>query len=219
MPNVRKRNYRRRKKTRPRNTKNRMYVPRNPISASAVVPMKYIQTLAFNISSTTGPQSYVFHANSVFDPYAGIGGHQPLGFDQWMTFYDHFCVLGSKMTARHSSSSTIPIRCALGLRDGNSITSDADLFCERANTSYGVYQGSGGKPLVLKKGFGAKKFFSVSNPNSDDIFKGTATLNPSERAYFAVQVSPLSDDSTPVFIDITIEYLVLLSERKPLSSS
>ena len=36
----------------------------------------------------------------MYDPYAGTGGHQPRGFDDFMGIYGKFTVLGSKCTAQ-----------------------------------------------------------------------------------------------------------------------
>lgn len=34
------------------------------------------------------------YANSLYDPYAGTGGHQPLYYDQWTTLYNSWVVMG-----------------------------------------------------------------------------------------------------------------------------
>lgn len=44
------------------------------------------------------PFALQIRANCVYDPQYATGGHQPMYFDQWSTWYKRFCVTGSKIT-------------------------------------------------------------------------------------------------------------------------
>jgi len=56
------------------------------------VKLKYV---ALQRIDTTSAFFYdaVFRGNSLFDPDLTLTGHQPLGFDQWKTFYNRYRVL------------------------------------------------------------------------------------------------------------------------------
>ncbi len=55
--------------------------------------LRYSAELNFD---PTGPSTLLnthkWRANGMFDPYEPLGGHQPNGFDQYMTFYERFTV-------------------------------------------------------------------------------------------------------------------------------
>jgi len=63
------------------------------------VKLKYSETV--NVHETViGPYEYVFRLNSIFDPDTSVGGHQPYGYDQYMSKYQKQRVLGSRITVR-----------------------------------------------------------------------------------------------------------------------
>jgi hypothetical protein len=41
-----------------------------------------------------------YASNSIFDPNLTATGHQPLSHDQWSQFYQHYLVMGSKITIK-----------------------------------------------------------------------------------------------------------------------
>lgn len=55
------------------------------------VKLKYSVSISFSSSSF---QNKVFRMNSLFDPEVTIGGHQPMGFDQWAAMYNRYLVTG-----------------------------------------------------------------------------------------------------------------------------
>lgn len=72
---------------------------RSPYMSDEVY-VKLIYTTNVSITSTLGsPAFYTFAGNSLFDPDITGVGHQPLGFDQWSTFYNKYTVYGSKIKA------------------------------------------------------------------------------------------------------------------------
>ena len=67
-------------------------------SDGQIVKMRYVEEFELN-PGLGSVASYVFRANGLYDPNYTGAGHQPYGFDQWMTYYNQFTVLGSKMKA------------------------------------------------------------------------------------------------------------------------
>ena len=78
---------------------------RSPIPDKSLVKLRYCQRCAINPAAGV-TNSYLFRANSLFDPDLTGTGHQPLGFDEWAKFYRRYCVLGSKITVQAINVST-----------------------------------------------------------------------------------------------------------------
>lgn len=55
------------------------------------VKLKYSISISF---TSTSFQNKVFRMNSLFDPEFIIGGHQPMGYDQWTPMYNRYLVTG-----------------------------------------------------------------------------------------------------------------------------
>jgi len=58
-----------------------------------------------------------YSCNGLFDPRVAIGGHQPMGFDQWIgQYYNYAVVVGSTCTVRfmmESASTAVPVACGV----------------------------------------------------------------------------------------------------------
>jgi len=72
-----------------------------PEQMTATLP--YCEEIALN----AGPGSYAsatYRANDMFDPFYGIGGHQPYGFDQYTNVYNYYGVESSDISVYYSPS-------------------------------------------------------------------------------------------------------------------
>lgn len=102
MPRTTKRRTTKRKRT---------YGSSNQYSLSLVSPLPtkyttklvYSEEIAINAGAGTTGQ-YVFSMNGMWDPDISGVGHQPRGFDQLLAMYDHFVVIGSKITVTVDNS-------------------------------------------------------------------------------------------------------------------
>lgn len=182
----------------------------------------------FRLTPSTSAAYYLFRANDLFDPnYTGTG-HQPLGFDQYMLFYNHFVVLSSVCDVFVVSESTSPTVGAywLGLRLGASTTTYSTIseFHEDpyACAAYVHCAPHGG--TSLKSSFDCSKFFGLDRQTllAAESHWGSAAVSPSEDAYFQIAVfsqNPGTSDAVAVPISVVIRYEVLLSEPKLLAQS
>lgn len=230
MPNERKgrykRKYKKRYNGRSRYARKQFLVsPNAPISQNALVKMRYVETRNINPSATIADY-LIYRANSVYDPYQGTGGDQPTGFDQWMLFYNHFNVVGSKITVTFNTTDATDAGNAIGLvslRDSTTVETDITTLRRQAGAVWKPLtpMGSNRSVQTIKKYFSAKKFFKVKDTNQSE-YKGTISGNPSEEAYYHVYVGAGNSravDPAVVDVNVTIDYIVLLSERKPLADS
>jgi len=197
----------------------RMY--NQPMPQSLITTLRY--TDYFSINPGVGfAGSYAFVANGLFDPNFTGTGHQPMGFDQLMTFYNHYEVIGAKMRySIYPANEVTGFNWGIKLDDGATFSNNAiDVVCEHAMTKYKTHPGGG-----LSNGFDITCSYSASKFFGDKVGDretwGNAASNPAELAYFIcfiAGVSALQDiGSIPGFV--TIEYITKFHEAKDFTSS
>lgn len=174
----------------------------------------------------------VYRANSLYDPEVGLGGHQPLGFDQLCLFYNHFIVVGSKISMTpigKSAANAIPVCYGISLTDqGTRMNALApDYILEQEGTTKTIRQmGSNintmnSKQMTAKKFFSAKKFFQKKQVY-DSQFQCSSAADCTEGAYFECWTVPAqtnTGDPPDYEFMIQIDYIVCCIEPKPLAQS
>lgn len=205
-------------------------IQKGPVfSARQRTVLRYCEYVSLNpalgVSST-----YVFSANGLYDPNYSGTGHQPLGFDQWMTFYDHYHVVRSSMKATIIPSDTTAANAAafggVLLRDsaGSMTGADVSLLLEQKPIGASAYKQI---PLVYDRAtvvrsiFDYGKFYGVSDLLASSVLRGDVANNPTEQAYYHIWVAPLSAglDLPSMVLLAEIEYDVVFSEPKTLAQS
>jgi len=221
------------RRTRPMNRR-RMRVVRpvpNAFPKTQLVRMNYCAEIG--LDPVAGAIDYFdFAANGLFDPeLTGLGGHQPYGFDNMMLAYDHYMVVGSKMTVRFvptSTNSVVPGYLTVGLFDAVNqplVFSNVEHMLEsnRVNNNPVIagfaLSSTYRQPVAtVYKTFSHKKFFNT--PRNTSPYKGSITANPADLAVFSVMASSIGNNETGVLsFLVRIEYIVILSEPKILAQS
>jgi len=170
-----------------------VYEPWMPIFPARVKKMLRYST-SIGASSTTGAitSTQVFRANDLFDPDFTGTGHQPMGFDQLMVFYNHFCVTKAK------------IRCVFKNTAGSAPT--ACLRVDANSTPLTVidriveFGGSVTETLEVKGTYGANKILemtvdvaklqgikSIETMLADPTLRGDAATSPTEVNIFILK--------------------------------
>lgn len=193
--------------------------PRNRI-----IKLRYVENVTIDPGAVAFAE-FAYRANSINDPNLTGGGHQPMGHDQWATFYRRYTVIGAKVTASCvSATSSTPSIFGVTLID-LSTTGHTTIqgLQERPGTSWRMLQTSNNvKPSFVQQKFSAKKFFNLANiKDNQDRVGSDFGSNPSVEAYFHF-FTGAHDTSTnlPVhYWTIKITYIVLLSHPKELAQS
>lgn len=199
------------------------------ISNSTIVTLRYSENVTLDAGITTKAYD-TWRANDIFDPYVGLGGHQPLGADEWATFYNHFTVLGSKITATYfaaSAGAANAAGCVVKVSDtGTWLQTNLDTIIEQNRSKVGHLMplGSGRDMINLVAYYNPKTFFGVTNPSDEHDLRGITGgggASPTEQAYFHCGTSATApgDNPGPINLRILIEYKVLFTERKDLNGS
>lgn len=160
----------------------------------------------------------VFSANGMWDPDITAVGHQPVGFDQFMALYDHYTVLGAKITAFYRNAAAQPYICYLAVRDTNVTSTDSRVLIENGYVDFQVIDGTGNDRAMctLKQNVDIGKFLARNDPLSDPQLKGSSSANPTEGVFFHVGGFAFNnEDAGAVQINVVIEYDVVFHERLP----
>lgn len=217
-----KNKYKYKKKNR-RFKKKKSVIPRYPVPNRRLAKLRYADTITLNPTAATLAYD-TWRANDCRDPYDAAGGHQPMGFDQWMAFYEKFTVIGAKITAVFSNTgqtiATSNTMCGihLGTSAGEVSGSDVNHLRENIDTRFKYLTYAESKAKMVKT-FSAKKIFGQLANQPE--YTGDTSASPTKLAYFdvwAVGTDP-ARDAEQVVVSVLIDYVVLLTDRRDLDQS
>ncbi len=173
--------------------------------------------LSSNIGSVGG---HIFRANSIQDPDQTGIGHRVRGFDQWMTFYDHYCVLGSKITCNYAyekaGNTTSPSgMISMLIKDSFVVPTSTNVVQESRYVKTRIINNQIGSKRIVSS-FSAKKFFGRRKGTllNDARLTGTDTTDPAEEVAFILTYTALNGNTSLVFCSGYIDYIVVLFEPK-----
>jgi len=175
---------------------------------------------SFVLTITTGAvASYVYRANDLFDPDFTGTGHQPMGFDPLMLFYNHFTVLQSKITVV-AFNGTAAQRSQISVRvDGASTPlSVVNRILELGGNKYehlGLAGASSAqKELTLDCDIAKLQGVSRSAITADATLRGDAATSPTEVTYFHIQGWDSFFGSSSMIVDVLIDYVASFEEPR-----
>jgi len=183
---------------------------------------------AFTLTGTAGVISqYVFSANGVYDPNITGTGHQPLGFDTMMLYYEHYTVVGSRITVTGAGNGTQPATFAICLApDTTSLALpevvENGLIVMKTIDGRATY-GSGERIGHLSLSCDVAKYFgrkSKADLIDDAQMAGTVAAQPGEQVYFVVLAWGFSGftDNSAVNLTAIIEYDVVFWEPRKVAA-
>lgn len=193
------------------------------------IKLKYVTQITLSPSDNTAINRE-FRANSLYDPEVAVGGHQPYGFDQLSAFYQHYTVIGSKITVTPIDSNDLTQGGIFGVTLASTtgtLTGYETLdIMERPGTQSYVLplksvSGWTSKPVMRAHGkFSAKRFFGLTSIVGNPAYRTSVGANPTEDAIFAVWYgSATGGDPTNASFAVEIEYIAIFSEKKELTPS
>lgn len=224
---------RRARKPRRRFNKRRMYkrASRVPRGVSVYSNFKRVthQRLCgtLSLTGTSGAMgTFSLSANGPFN--VDGAGAQPMFWDQQVLFWDHYVVLGAKITLRYvpTSANLTAFIAGIFLNDDNSFPgSNYRAMSESGRSRYKLFtvntSGTSGTNQTLTQKFSAKKFFNVTNVKDRiyDIGAATSSL-PVDPAQFTIYIQDVNNTTTvqATFL-YTIDYIIQWSEPKDISNS
>lgn len=168
--------------------------------------------------------AHVFRANSIFDPdFTGVG-HQPMGHDTWATLYEHYTVVGAKITCTFYSTTTGAgtgnANAGVAIRDESAVEVNPQVAIENGRMAYrpiGTQDGSRAITKITKK-WSRKKWFKGPRVMPQGAFFGN---NPTEVAYFHINIMPAisSQNIAPIYVSVVVDYICLMTQPQKLALS
>lgn len=219
---MRRPNYRRKRKQKIQSTPSGF--PSSKVTKLRWCEVATLGSVGGALASTT------LRANGLDDiTLSGTDHHNPYGFDQWAKLYDHYKVLGSKLTVAFVPQDTTNNPCTVGVYlSDNSVVSqytDVEGFMEAKRGQYRTLTPDSSAKAFLKSHLSAKRFFNVKDVK--DVGKLGASTNetqgypdnPTEGAYYKMIMQPLVTGDMEVKLQITLDFIVLFQEPKNLPQS
>jgi len=175
-----------------------------------------------NMTVTAGvPARWEYSCNSLFDPDSTGLGVQPQAFDQLGALYNHYIVIGSRITVRITVTGGTVASLVCGLyTDADTVTSNdtKELICS-SKGNYRIIGNSSGDSVVMKTNWSAKKVFG-RDVLGNNLLKGTPTTSPSEQQFFTWFVNSMDQSSnTGISYAVYLEQIAMWLEPKELAMS
>jgi len=201
-----------------------------PASVRQKGQLYYESGLGFTAPISGNAVHYFFSANGMFDPNITGTGHQPIGFDQMMLFYEQYTVMSSSIEVQFLFATGVGCRCGVTLApDTTSITSSNELMENgliRTSTSMVGTTSLQGLPYRkvriscdVAKYFGRKSSGDIVN---DPNLHGTIAANPTEQVYYDItawQTNPDGSTTTSIGFDVLISFDVIYWEPRKVAPS
>lgn len=185
----------------------------------------------FTITSGTAEQTaHLVLSLDLFDPLEALSANQPIGFDQWMAFYESFKIMGGTLALRVRNETAT--ERVVGIMKDRNITEFA------ASVTYAqwcqfpllktVYLGgentSTGNQVARTKWLrmnGNSSFLLRGDANRIDLI-GSATASPSDKLFFHILVSNpsgsnLANDTLQVSGNVEMVIIAKLFNRTQLA--
>jgi len=199
-----------------------LHTPLLPLSKNGKLP--YSETsLTLSTGAVGLPNAFVFTANGLYDPNITGAGHQPMGFDQMMLFYEHYTVSRSKITVNFKSTDATNASVV-----GILISPDATIGTV-TNTllENGMYVkkqlsrlGTDGDSCSITVNADISKINGKKDVKSEDDFRGDVASNPAEQTYFHVFIyNTYTGAVATCAFEALIEYDAIFTEPRKMIQS
>ena len=192
---------------------------KGPIAPKTVVTLKYTQSWLSD--GTTYDTRW--NLNSLFSP-AYSGGHQPMGFDQYATFYNRYRVLKVKVRVDVGASTSYtggPYKIVLVADNDNASLTTMLTSIEQTGAS--VYTSKGAGTITAVKTYYPHLITGVTKKEyQDDRFQALVSAKPTEDILLHVLLADIYNNTvatTTTQASIVMEYTCELFDPKPLAAS
>ena len=198
--------------------------PAYPIGKTFKFKTRYVEVQKeLSLPAAGFPVHQVYTMNGLYDPDITGTGHQPIGFDQLMPLYDHYCVIGSRARITfHNRDASNAVLVACHLQDNTNLATDVNQLIENGMCKWQMLgnKGAGTSVRNMVITCSPTKFFG-NKVLQDEKYRGDISNNPADQVYLHItaQTEDAGTDSFVVSYTVEIEYIAILTEPKQLLAS
>jgi len=181
---------------------------------------------AITIGAASGIISnYIFRGNDLYDPNVTSTGHQPMGFDQMMVFFDHFIVERAVLTARfYNLSPGANANVYVRVDGNNGGVSDPVVLLESGGCitdTIAPGPSGGGSYKTLTCSMDTAKFHGVNRSalTSMDSLQGSVGASPTDGIYFHCGCWQPQGGTSSASVEIVIDFDAIFTEPRVPSLS
>jgi len=197
--------------------------PWMPVFPASIKRRLRYSTNALLVATSGAVASYVFRANDLFDPDFTGTGHQPMGFDQLMVWYNHFCVVEARIIAIFRNTAAVTGTCCVRVDGASAPITVIDRIIEIGGCAIddlGVTGSSSDmKELRLNANIPKLQGVHISAITSDPALRGDAATSPTEVTYFHVQLWNSVAVTISAQVDIILEQYSYFMEPRDMTES
>jgi len=202
---------------RKRKTKSRSSAPRSVIATMPrrkLVSFKYVHRANLLTADVPGVIAWgnAIRLNSLFDPEYAVGGHQPMGFDQWQAFYNAYkvthCRVKITFAATSGGSGSVVIAAMPEITDGTLANSITPLLENRKGTKI-IAMGSNNASSgirIYNRLFNIRSIFGVTAAQyASSIFAADWTADPQVQGTALLWIGASPDSAAAVNYHFSME--------------
>lgn len=181
--------------------------------ASRTASFTYVENL--QITSTAGALGYYqFKLNDAYDPnYTGTG-HQPMGYDQWALFYNHYVVEACTYDIEAIKDATAgALLVGTYLSDDTTTQPSAPSLCEGGGAFALVNERT--EPHIFRGRVDVAKFFNRTNIASDPDLRALVTTSPADHVFLTLVCQPSAGATTTHVVDFIIKLTMRIRFMEP----
>lgn len=190
----------------------------NPFPTSKLVYHKYCDSYALPAASGAGiPVTYLWRANSLFDPdFTGVG-HQPMFRDEMAAKYLNYTVLYSTIKIEICGTNSQELSYQLYLNDNTGLPTTKLAAWESYSCKVDRLDRRS-SPLVLKQRYNAARWNKTDRKSylGDDSNKTGSGSNPTKTDCFILYIDALNDLTVISAINIKVSMTFTALWRDPM---
>lgn len=173
------------------------------------------------VAGTAGVR--VFALNGLYDTDITGLGHQPAGYDEMMSIYEHYTVYAVKYKISwYGVDESLEYIGGVSVNDSVTAQTDPRVYIENGQTQWSLSTNKGvgsGERICTYSGYVdlAKVHGHTKSAYLDEnTYQGTATTNPTDSAYLHIWVAPanaVSDAAVTIWC-VELQFYAMLSGGK-----